>query len=64
MHLDPEDAAAWGNLGIALRQLGDPFAASCHFAKALELNPSDRHARSGRQAALKRIDALQRTVHR
>ena len=64
VHLDPEDAVAWGNLGIALGQLGDPFAASCHFAKALELNPRDRHARSGRQTALKRMDALQRTVHR
>jgi Flp pilus assembly protein TadD len=42
-HADPESAAAFNNLAVALEQMGDFAAARRAYEKALELKPDDAY---------------------
>lgn len=51
VELDPQDAGAWGNLGMALGILGDHLDAIPCFTRALELDPDDPDAWRGKELA-------------
>ena len=56
VELDPEDSAAWTNMGFALLMLGRYEELLASFEKALELNAEDVLAWSNRGVALGNLD--------
>ena len=54
--LDPKNATAYRNKGLALIELGRHAEAVESYETAIRLDPKDIAARSGKGAALKRLN--------